>query len=596
MAAGLLYAVFPSLNKVSDGHVTTQIGNAIKVNLPKKVQENDQWKKQFSANCICIGGINIISLHALITLFQACARTGHATGACIDSYLNPMNILKRLPCAHALHGNKELHMKVVLPSIEMIGSENQAAVQRLIKEMFGIPSIPEFQEGGALQEVLGTYAASLILHHPQLLIDCCNANRVSSVLIKNAEDAKITDAQYPLFPPDLALLEWSKRIKDKYEKAHELAILEARGDTGSLELSLLSQVAKDMNTIKEQYMDMASELALSKASCTYLGQQLQQTRWELQQTQDQLEQQRSVNEELKRILKTPPAAAAYETRERYARMEGMEDLRVSGGIVNAELALTPSLVPNAPAQAGPQVAAIRPIAIAPRVTAIQPIAAAPQVVATVTQIATAPNGLSSGQAYASQAFLPRRDSTMSLRNSDHSNHVSKSTGDKGKALADTILYMAEVNVFHPGRRLDAASIPKDFSNPSKLKHCLTVADFAGNRDDIAILQTHNKDRSTLLDAASRIETAVIEKVFEFEGTTAAIAKAAPGRTPGSTITGLAKRIMAYRHKIKAARGLHAKQKTEDVPLVEYSELMQIQRERDAPVGTPPIVRAFRGPN
>ena len=71
-----------------------------------------------------------------------------------------------------------------------------------------------------------------------------------------------------------------------------------------------------------------------------------------------MEQQRSVNEELKRILKTPPAAAAYETRERYARMEGMEDLRVSGGIVNAELALPPSLAPNAPTQAAPQVASI----------------------------------------------------------------------------------------------------------------------------------------------------------------------------------------------------------------------------------------------
>ena len=74
-------------------------------------------------------------------------------------------------------------------------------------------------------------------------------------------------------------------------------------------------------------MDMASELALSKASCTYLGQQLQQTRWELQQTQDQLEHQCSVNEELKRILKTCPTTAAYETWERYARTEGMEDLR-----------------------------------------------------------------------------------------------------------------------------------------------------------------------------------------------------------------------------------------------------------------------------
>ena len=101
VAAGLLYAVFPSLHKVSDGYVTTQIGNAIKVNLPKKVQENDQWKKWFSAKCIRIGGINTISLHALITLFQACARTGHATGTCIDSYLDPMNPLKGLPGAHA---------------------------------------------------------------------------------------------------------------------------------------------------------------------------------------------------------------------------------------------------------------------------------------------------------------------------------------------------------------------------------------------------------------------------------------------------------------------------------------------------------------
>ena len=37
VAAGLLYAVFPRLHKVSDGCVTTQIRNAIKVNLPKKV-------------------------------------------------------------------------------------------------------------------------------------------------------------------------------------------------------------------------------------------------------------------------------------------------------------------------------------------------------------------------------------------------------------------------------------------------------------------------------------------------------------------------------------------------------------------------------
>ena len=84
--------------------------------------------------------------------------------------------------------------------------------------------------------------------------------------------------------------------------------------------------------------------------------------------------------------------------------------------------------------------------------------------------------------------------------------------------------------------------------------------------------------------------------FEFKGTTGAIAKAAPGRTPRASITGLAKRIMVYRNIIKATHELPDKHKTEDVPLVEYSELMQIQREKDDLIGSPLIMRAFRGIN
>ena len=54
-------------------------------------------------------------MHALVTLFQACALTGHSTGTNLDSYLDALNPLRALPGANALHGNKDLHTKVVLP-------------------------------------------------------------------------------------------------------------------------------------------------------------------------------------------------------------------------------------------------------------------------------------------------------------------------------------------------------------------------------------------------------------------------------------------------------------------------------------------------
>ena len=95
--------------------------------------------------------------------------------------------------------------------------------------------------------------------------------------------------------------------------------------------------------------------------------------------------------------------------------------------------------------------------------------------------------------------------------------------------------------------------------------------------DIEILQRRNQDWSAPVDASSRIETVVTNKVFKFQGKTAAIAKATPGRTLGVSINGLAKQTMAYCNITNASHGLPEKDKTEDVPLVENIELIQIQR-------------------
>lgn len=61
--AGLLHAVFPSLYRVADNYVTTQLGNKMKV----------------SAKSLRIGAVNEMALHAMITIFHACARSGNFT-------------------------------------------------------------------------------------------------------------------------------------------------------------------------------------------------------------------------------------------------------------------------------------------------------------------------------------------------------------------------------------------------------------------------------------------------------------------------------------------------------------------------------------
>ena len=52
------------------------------------------------------------------------------------------------------------------------------------------------------------------------------------------------------------------------------------------------------------------------------------------------------------------------------------------------------------------------------------------------------------------------------------------------------------NIFCEGIHLDAASTHKDYKNTYMLKHCLTVANFAGNTGDIVELNKE-KDMDSL---------------------------------------------------------------------------------------------------
>ena len=72
---------------------------------------------------------------------------------------------------------------------------------------------------------------------------------------------------------------------------------------GSLELSILTRIEKDLSEIKGQNKDLPDELALTKQSMAYLSGQNKYLR-------DQLHQANSVNSKLNAFFKTPTQPVA----------------------------------------------------------------------------------------------------------------------------------------------------------------------------------------------------------------------------------------------------------------------------------------------
>ena len=120
-----------------------------------------------------------------------------------------------------------------------------------------------------------------------------------------------------------------------------------------------------------------------------------------------------------------------------------------------------------------------------------------------------------------------------------------------------------------------------------MKHCLTLVDFAGDPADIKKLcrpkKGEEQNDEVVGIAVGRLVKAATDKMFEFEGTTAEIEfKAKGGNTPGTSVLGLARRVMDYRTKIRDELGLGKDLNPSQVELIEYEEFMRRKKEKEAP--------------
>jgi hypothetical protein len=221
--------------------------------------------QSFTAKSLHQGSIRELTLHSDITVFQACARTGHSTKTSIDSYIDTTHPAKAIPAANVLAGKSNIHAHIVLPKLNAIGLLNAAQVDKLVDKLFSV-NVPALDKGGHLRVFLRTCAASLIMHHRQLTINF-PGNAISSHLYEAASGARIVDPRFLDLSPDLVLDEWSKLVEADFQSGSIAA--ECSLQSADTHIDLLVKMVKYLtdvaNGLKAQNGENMLQVADQKA-------------------------------------------------------------------------------------------------------------------------------------------------------------------------------------------------------------------------------------------------------------------------------------------------------------------------------------------
>ena len=132
----LSIAVFPSLHSIQDAAIAKKITAAIRKYLPALLSKESRDK--ISSRSLHQGAITKLSMHSAVTLFQACAHSGHTTRTSLYSYIDKRNLAKTLPTANALHKPHNVFAKVTLPQLESLGADILPQIEYLMAEIVKI--------------------------------------------------------------------------------------------------------------------------------------------------------------------------------------------------------------------------------------------------------------------------------------------------------------------------------------------------------------------------------------------------------------------------------------------------------------------------
>ena len=250
--AGLHLAVFPLLHGKNDEYCSEKITNVIRSVLPKDVRD------QFSAKSLRQAGISQCAKHPHMTIFHLSALSGHSTQTNADSYLDMEDVGRGVPGINALHKKKNLFTPIVKPTLDSLGPDKKSAL-KLMNVIFKC-NITKFKKGNELYPVMEAFAASLIMHYPQLEKDCGACNRVCSILLDHASSVGITCSAAPDLPTDQILHRWAQTISSDYINKSRIAGISVMDEPGKEVYAAVASLAECVKSIEMTNKVLASKV------------------------------------------------------------------------------------------------------------------------------------------------------------------------------------------------------------------------------------------------------------------------------------------------------------------------------------------------
>ena len=576
---GIEHTVYPSLYNVHNNSVAKKISKVLKQQIVEKLGQDWTELDKISSKSLRSGAITQMSMFPSISIFQVACKSGHSSQfGNLKSYLDKKNLAAGMPAANALHDKNSLYTKSVLPSLKSIhahrGGANETTFKALMGSMFTV-TINDFKVGEKHHIILSICALSLIRHYRSIMRECGTYNQVTGELLQQAHKVGITHLGRSM--PAAAVLEvWSDLINNDIQSRQKLNDVKALSDHPSQNAALCSLLVSISDDVREQKAKtncLASDLAATKATNIQMMEQnlsykgviarLTSEKASLLQRLDEKDEKYRALYEFSRStnLKTPERKRKVAERTTSTVPQPSNKIhRLSSDFEMAnyddEVDIAMSMEENVST------------------------AASYAVSCTTLHMSPAPSIAHSASTTPAEAPSSGNTNPSSIQiqwNHHAENSTAERSGDAKKRFLNMLLELAIRGLVKPGMKLQNIDLTEiAVANPSKLKHCLEVADFVCDNADIEKLSTYgdeavqndNDQRVAVVDAGVRIEDAVFKKLHEFEKFKNRT------KTVGRSFLALSKRLVAYKNEIKTAT--NDTRKVGSIPLMEREELDKIK--------------------
>ena len=531
LAAGNGELVFPEWNSEKPEGIAAQITKALRSVIPKWVP--DHVRESISAKSLRQGAIEDMALSNNVSVHESAHRSGHHIGNNSQSYLQGENMWRSLPAAHCLAGNKDcVNETVSYPDPSVLGIHVKPYLDLLFEEAFLLDNeVKAFKKGMPLHYWLYQAMVFFLMRFNDLEEKFGEQFYPTQWLVQQAERFSFADSKHPdLITARSVLHWWSLKLSEQFESLNDFQFAPTQRNFMRMlkrQADQSTDMSKEMQRFRTRLGDFEQEQrAMIKEEVSGVLQQFLKANAALSEENDQLKRR----------------CAALESSASPGKRRRTTSSTVAGGTYDDAVDIC-----------SPE----KKVKSEPQTTIVNCQSSAHVNVSTNSaNVMTNTNSLS--LSVQSQSHVPRSKQSMPPRLKYNQKTQSQSTDKGTEPLHVWFMYCQENPNFFDVSTPYAVNARRFIPNSCigvkyVMDHIPQLVDYVATQDDRKMLGAPFNANGNWADRYETLVTAMMDKMWEFEGKDPAFERKHQKQTPGrgctATVAALADRLKKYKKEV-----------------------------------------------